>query len=117
MSVSDRRFYAGHRGIWAIRLSTDTWTTTGEAFPIADDGLSPTVSRGGDLVYLEDRPGGRQQLAWRDRRGLRIELVGQPQTEIREPALSPDGRKVAVMGRESYEWDIWLQGLLRLAEP
>ena len=108
-----RRFYAGRRGIWAIRLSTDTWKATGEAFPVAHDGLSPTVSREGNLVYLEDRAGGRQQLAWRDRRGLRIEQVGQPQTEIREPALSPDGLKVAVMGRESYEWDIWLQDLLR----
>ena len=49
-----------------------------------------------------------QQLVWRDRGGKKLEVIGQPQETIRFPALSPDGGRVAVSGREDNNDDVWV---------
>src|SRR5207249_6849575 len=54
--------------IWALLFSLTTLQPSGKAFPIAQRGSSPVVSRTGTLVY-SDTPSNRLQLAWVDRSG------------------------------------------------
>src|SRR5204863_6156894 len=75
----------------------------GEAFRIAD---RISVNPGVSLASLSASASGaiaygtgsvrRTQFAWFDRSGKRLETVGAPdQTNLANPALSPDGRQVA----------------------
>ena len=59
------------------------------------------------LIYEAGSPD-LQQLVWRDRQGDELGTMGQPQDSIRYPALSPDGKRVAVWGREGKDEDIWI---------
>jgi dipeptidyl aminopeptidase/acylaminoacyl peptidase len=82
---------------------------TGAPFLIAENGAFPSVSLDGTLLYVEGAAAGLQQrLAWRDRQGNPVGTIGQPQDAIRYPALSPDGERVAVMGRQGGDRDIWI---------
>ena len=98
--------------LWALPFSVDTLKATGEAFPIAQNSISPTVAADGTLVYL-DGPGAVQQLVWLDRNGNKTGEVGQAQDAIYFPALSPDGRHVAVMATESSNVDVWVWNIAR----
>ncbi len=91
--------------IWALPFSLDTLQPTGKAFPIAQHGSSPRVSRTGTLVY-SDVPTNHVQLAWSDRSGKTISTIGEPMRQ-ESPSLSPDGSKLAVLSREN-ELDMWL---------
>ena len=95
-------------GLWALPFSLETLKPTGEAFPIAENGGDPSVAEDGTLVYVDLLGGGRQQLVWRDREGKKLGVIGQPQDLIRFPALSPDGRQVAVRGLEDNNEDVWV---------
>ena len=46
------------------------------------------------------QPSPPQQLAWVDRTGKVLGTIGQQQASILDPAISPDGAKVAVRGRD-----------------
>ena len=81
---------------------------TGEAFPIAENAGDPSVAADGTLVYVDLLGEGRQQLVWQDREGKKLGVIGQPQDGIRFPALSPDGRHVAVIGTENNNDDVWV---------
>jgi eukaryotic-like serine/threonine-protein kinase len=69
------------------------------------------VSRTGTLVY-SDVPSTRLQLLWCDRSGKTLSTIGDPQPQ-QSPALSPDGRRLAIASRESGAADIWLYELDR----
>ena len=102
------------RGLWALQFSLARLETTGDSFPIADSGSSPSVSRDGALVYAEGPTNPdivEKTLVWRNRSGERIETVGQPQQGLREFNLSPDRRRVAATVGEPG--DIWIQDLER----
>lgn len=43
-----------------------------------------------------------------DRTGKVLGSIGQPQEQIIDPTLSPDGRRVAVAGTEQGNTDIWI---------
>ena len=100
-------------GLWALPYSIETLKPTGEAFPVARQGTGPSVSANGTLVYRQSDAGGLKQLGWRDRRGEKLGLVGQPQESIGYPALSPDGQQVAVRSTESGNYDIWIHDVAR----
>lgn len=93
--------------IWALPFSLATLQATGKAFPIAQHGGSPMVSRTGTLVY-GDVPSGRWQLKWVDRSGKVLSDIGEPQQQ-NGPALSPDGRRLAVQGTDKF--NLWLYDL------
>ena len=58
----------------------------------------------GTLVYLDlGGAGGAQwQLVWIDRQGTKIGAIGEPHGTLNSPALSPDGRLVAVTADRRY---------------
>ena len=82
-------------------------TALGEPFLVDQNGLYPTVSRDGTLVYLSipnqnlENSDREDQLIWVDRGGRIQNTLGQPESLLRDPAISPDGRYVAVGGFES----------------
>jgi Tol biopolymer transport system component len=96
--------------IWALPFSLATLQPAGKAFPIAQRGSSPQVSRTGTLVY-SDAPSDRMQLIWCDRSGRTLSTLGEPQVQD-GMTLSPDGRRVAVQIRDR-DWDIWVYDLER----
>ena len=98
--------------LWAAPFSLERLERTGDAFLVADNAGPPTVSRGGTLVApsrSRSLPMWRQ-LTIRDRDGARLGTVGPPLYFAENPALSPDGRQVAVSAadREGASNDIWL---------
>ena len=99
-------------GLRALPFSLATLEPAGEAFPFPIS-VGASVSRDGTLVYLDSRTSGQQQLVWRDRSGERIGEIGQPQPAISEPALSPDGKLVAVSANEGSRPDIWIHDISR----
>ena len=101
--------------IEALPFSVASLEVEGDGFPIAGPGISPSVSDDGTLLYVAagDANDAIGQMVWRDRRGAKLATIGQPQPGLSAPALSPDGRRVAVVSKESGSLDIWVQDLVR----
>ena len=92
---------------------------TGEPIPIADQVERTTGSRRGAFTVsqtgvLAYRRINETQLVWFDRGGRRLATVGPP-GHYRNPALSPDGKRLAVGGLDSKTgtWDVWTMELDR----
>jgi Tol biopolymer transport system component len=99
--------------LWAVPFSVSTLQRAGEPFPIRQHASMASVARDGTLVYLAVSEG-LQQLVWRDRKGLKLGAIGQPQRRIELPRLSPDRSRVAVQGRETAgPSDIWIHDVAR----
>jgi dipeptidyl aminopeptidase/acylaminoacyl peptidase len=92
---------------------------TGEAIPIAEqverntDSLRGgfTVAQTGRLAY---RRVGETELVWYDRAGRRLGTAGSP-AHYRNPALSPDGERLAVgrLDPKTGLWGVWTFELSR----
>ncbi len=95
-------------GVWAVPFSLDRLEVTGEPFPVAEGAGSPiSVSRDGTLVYMKPAPAEVTRLVLVDRQGRVVRPVGETQLEQRQPSVSPDGERVAVLaGGEQV--DIWI---------
>jgi eukaryotic-like serine/threonine-protein kinase len=73
-----------------------------------------SVSAAGRVSY---RVGGMEhrELRWFDRSGKPVGVAGEPDvTHLSGPALSPDGRQVAVARDAQNNYDVWLMDLLRV---
>ena len=101
-------------GLRAVPFSVETLTPIGEAFPIVEAGRHPSVALNGTLVYFDGTGGGGVNLVSRDREGKRLGTIGQAQEHIEHPALSPDGKSVAVEAWEADgNRDIWVHDAAR----
>jgi eukaryotic-like serine/threonine-protein kinase len=99
--------------VWAMPFSVSDLKRTGEPFPIQRGASLPSIAGDGTLVYL-GTTGGQEQLIWRDRKGVKLGPVGQPQTRVRAPRLSPDGSRIAVSGwDDTPQLDIWIHDVTR----
>jgi Tol biopolymer transport system component/DNA-binding winged helix-turn-helix (wHTH) protein len=94
--------------LWARPFSLQQLRFSGEGFRIARTAADASVAHDGTLVY---RDAVTEQLVWFDRRGARMETVGPPAKGIFYPALSPDGRRVAVETSENVSQDVWVSDL------
>ncbi len=104
----------GNAGIWAMPFSLARMEITGEPFLVVAGSNIPSVSNEGTLVYASgDDPIGINQLVWVDRSGRVVGKLGQPQKEMFDPSLSPDGQRVAVSARENDALGIWIYNVIR----
>ena len=71
------------------------------------------MSSSGTLVYYLGSPYSQRELAWVDHDGRSTQLAGRPQLGLDSPAISPDGRRVAVVAYEKENADIWVHDLAR----
>jgi Tol biopolymer transport system component len=85
----------------------------GEAVPVAEqvafDAPAPgfSVSENGTLTYRVGQGASQFQLVWVDRSGKVIESTGMPDV-YRSPAISPDGRRIAIYRHEGNGGDVWI---------
>ena len=100
-------------GLWALPFSLESLTPAGEAFPIEEAGRNASVAQDGTLVYLDSPVRNLRKLVWRDRSGEVLKTVGQTQERMRQPAVSPDGRLLAVSALDGGNRDIWIHDLVR----
>jgi Tol biopolymer transport system component len=101
-------------GLWAVPFSLSRHEATGEPFLVDPEGSDASApSAGGALLFVRGAGSGLRQLVWVSREGVVEGTVGQPQTNIGSPVISPDGRRVAVMGQEDENWDIWIHDVDR----
>ncbi len=99
--------YGVESDLWALPFSLETLSPTGEPFPIAQDGMRPSISDDGTLTYT-DQARGRQGLVWLDRQGKNLGAIGQPHGAILGLDLSPDDRRVVVHSSEDGNVDVWV---------
>jgi len=97
-------------GLWAVPFSLGDLETTGDPLLITTNGTSPSVAADGTLLYVRNAGEGgvRSQLVWVERDGTVGEPVGPVMDGICAPALSPDGRRVAIMRPETEPGNIWI---------
>ena len=106
-----RRGWPESEGIWAVPFSPSSLARIGEPFRVTDNGVTPSVSSDGTLVYAVFPD--TQQLTWVTRSGEIDGILGQPQGRIWEPSVSPDGRYVVAQGHERGSLDIWRYDVAR----
>ena len=109
-----QRGFPESKGVWAVAF--DGTNVTGESFPVDAAGGYPTVSSDGTLVY-RSIGGILGQLAWVDRRGVVLGMIGQPQGGMLYPVLSPYDQRVAVSAVWQGNRDIWVHDTERGIPP
>ena len=95
-------------GLWALPFSIEKLRAAGEPFRVAEGLADPTVADDGALLAVDFERLRPRQLAWFDRAGQKLGMMGQPQQGMLNPKLSPDGRRVAVGATQGGDQDIWV---------
>ena len=109
--------------LMAQPFDTGRLELAGEAFPIAEQVVATagnvtygffSASNNGVLAYLAETGTTGSQLAWFDRAGKQIGVLGDTD-EIADLELSPDGRRVSVsiLDRARRTRDIWIYEVAR----
>ena len=95
----------------AQRFDPERLEARGDAVPIAEHvnaGTALSASAAGPIVYRTSSPdSGQRQLVWIDRSGRVTDTVVYSDTTSPGPALSHDGRRVALFRYASGNMDIW----------
>ena len=101
-------------GIWARPVDAASLTPTGDEYLLTPD--AGTLSLGGDdsLLYMEvESIEGSNELVWIDRSGRVLGGIAAPMAGLAEPALSPDGRRLAATAWIEGNRDVWIIDLER----
>ncbi len=104
--------------LMAVPFDVSSAQVSGDVFPLADGvGVEPiflnapiTVSENGVVLYRTGGIASGAQLAWMDRTGKQLGLVGTREG-INQPAISPDEKQVAFA-----RGDLWVRDLSRETE-
>src|SRR5207248_345247 len=80
----------------------------GESFLVTPHASHPSVADDGTLVFDLAGEIGPGQLTWVNRQGVGAGIIGEPQENIRTPAISPDGSRLAYAADEKGKSDIWV---------
>jgi len=100
-------------GIWAVPFSLADLTPTGDPFLVVPGGGHPSASRDGTLAALSGGDSSLKQLVWIGLDGSLGSPVGQPQQQIFDVEISPDGSKVAVRAQDGGDLDLWIHDIER----
>ncbi len=113
--------------LMAIRFDAATLRVSGSAAPVEDgtfntpaDGVASFASAAdGTAVYVAGHnAGGPRRLVWIDRKGARTGyVVNQTVDNVRNPRLSPDGRRLAMTLGRNGQGDVWIYDLAGGAQP
>jgi len=105
-------------GLWALPFSLGELEVTGEPFLVVPDASAGSTSQDGTLVFIHRPPNMMDELmVWYDRTGRRLDAIGGPRKGVRQPSLSPDGRRLAFAAMdEDNKSDLWVLDLERGAE-
>jgi dipeptidyl aminopeptidase/acylaminoacyl peptidase len=108
--------------LFAQTIDVEGFTLVGERVRLAG-GVAVDRARGaaavsasavGSVLYRTGAFDQRRQLAWVDRHGAVVETIGEPDAAgPLNPAISPDGRRVALSRSRDGNTDIWLHELGR----
>ncbi|MCG6925354.1 MAG: serine/threonine-protein kinase [Acidobacteria bacterium] len=93
--------------LWSAPFSAETLTITGRPALVADRAGGPSVSEDGTVLFASRSPE-PWRLAWVDRQGAVLGHLGPPFASMTDPALSPDGDRVAVCLVENSVSDVWV---------
>ena len=112
--------YVDHGTLMARPFDAKGLRFTGAAIPVAQNvGLIAgpqygffSVSPAGILVYRSSQSAGSNEMVWVNRAGQKVGTIGQPDV-FTNPALSPDGTRVAVGVGQQPNADIWVYDLKR----
>ncbi|HEV2616598.1 MAG TPA: protein kinase, partial [Candidatus Acidoferrales bacterium] len=100
--------------IWAILFSKSKLEATGEPFLVTGQGMSPSVSREGTLIYEVPDPPEQAQMIWVSRNGKVVGSVGEAQPGLAFPKISPEGKRVAIAAvTPSGVEDLWVYDMAR----
>jgi len=109
--------YTNRSTMFAIPFDVQTLEIRGNPVPVLNDvGYDPAaglaqydISRDGTLVYRQSLPSTRAlaELRWIDASGKQQPLRTTP-SEYLDPSVSPDGKKIAMVIRESGTQDLWV---------
>ncbi len=100
-------------GIWALPFSLQTLSVTGEPFLVEAEAAEPCPASDGTLAFRHGGESGQYQLAWVDRSGRMLAPISDVGGRIGQPAISPDGKRVAAAVEEGDNLDVWVFDLDR----
>jgi Tol biopolymer transport system component/DNA-binding winged helix-turn-helix (wHTH) protein len=120
--TSNHLLFVTQGALFAQSFDSKTLALAGDPFRIAEqvtvdaamNRAALSVSNVGSMIYRTGSGGGQRQFVWYDRRGKELERVGDPDSNgVLGPALSPDGRHIAMYRTVDGNSDIWLLELER----
>jgi serine/threonine protein kinase len=117
-------FFVGQNGVVGQRLDIERGTLVGDPIPVTNSvaiiGTATffagaySVSNDGVVAYRTGA-GGPRHLVWFDRSGKAVGTLGNSdEYALSSPAISPDGRRVAIDRIVQGNRDIWIQDEARL---
>jgi eukaryotic-like serine/threonine-protein kinase len=120
LAASGHLLFIRNDKLYAQRLDVDHGELTGDAVVVDDEHVNArttlTASAGGPIAYRTVPPGSAQrQFVWFDRSGQQIDKVIYPDGAALGPALSHDGRRIAVYRYVGDNMDIWTYDISRRA--
>jgi hypothetical protein len=92
--------------LWAIRFSPATRKVAGEPFLVERGAQGPSLAANGAMVYYQGDRESLFDLLWVSQNGWEI-VPGGPFQGLREPAVSPDGCRIAYSAVKDDNRDIW----------
>jgi eukaryotic-like serine/threonine-protein kinase len=97
------------RVLVAQRLDANKAALVGEPVTLAQGRGSVSAASPGLVAFRSTSLEiGERQLAWRNRSGGELGIVGEPDSTYNSPRVSPDGKRVVVMQGEQGKQDVWL---------
>jgi eukaryotic-like serine/threonine-protein kinase len=112
----------GNRGLWFVNFSLESLTTSGAPTSINSRAAWPSVSRDGTLAYTEGDSGSAFEATIFKHAEASFRGIGAPLLSMSNPRLSPDGRKIVMVGldeagaRDLYTIDVQTGARMRITQ-
>ncbi len=120
ITASGHLLFIHDNKLYAQGFDADRAELSGDAVVVDDEHVNGrtmlTASAGGPIAYRTTPPGSAQrQFVWFDRSGRQLDKLVYPETAALGPALSHDGRRIAVFRFLNSNMDIWTYDVNRRA--